>query len=74
MRGQFVVPSVITSSRAFDDSYAVCSSVIGAFDVPYGVPSVQGKPCAYCGRYAVEPHGSCEGCGAPLNRREVKPL
>lgn len=33
-----------------------------------------GKSCAYCGRYAIEAHGNCDGCGAPLTRREVKPL
>lgn len=35
---------------------------------------VAGKSCAYCGRYAIEAVGNCDGCGAPLNRREVKPL
>lgn len=36
---------------------------------------VRFPPCGYCGRPG-EPHGNCEGCGAPkwVKSREVKPL
>ena len=35
-------------------------------------PVAQGKKCSYCGRYAVVAQGNCEGCAAPLDRREIK--
>jgi len=70
--------SVVLSSSPWNDPNVeyVSSCAMrftGAYDVPLGVVE-QGKDCSYCGTYSIVPKGNCQSCGAPLNRREVKPL
>jgi hypothetical protein len=72
------VPSPVFDHRdeLYDNRHGFMLCTTGAFDTEwsYHQPLDVRVICGYCGRRAASSDGNCDGCGAPLNVRQVKPL